>query len=202
MNGFRKMQKRLLEEGWYVGWNLPCCQSCAWSCLPDYLDAKYNDKGYIVHPETGEELDYKTRDEVYREVDLSKVLFNHSQDCEVDMYQDGMECETCDGEGYVYEEDLNEDQGEEDDDTCPDCDGSGFNTTLLMEDYDEKDFDKSVEGFLCLTPEAQCSSLFCFAGDKEGVENLKSIIPIIEECGVKVWWNETGDSRIQLSWEA
>ena len=28
------MQQRLREEGWYVAWNLPCCQSCAWGELP------------------------------------------------------------------------------------------------------------------------------------------------------------------------
>ena len=59
MNGFRRLQERLREEGWYVGWNLPCCQSCAWSELP-----------------------YEFEDGT--EIDFSKVLFNHSQDCEVE----------------------------------------------------------------------------------------------------------------------
>lgn len=190
MNAFRVMQKRLLEEGWYVGWNEPCCQSCAWSCLPDYLGAKYNDKGRLVHPETGKEMDYKTRDEVYREVDLSKVLFNHSQDCEV--YMEGEECENCEGEGFIMIED--------EDDTCPECNGAG-------EIYDPKDMadkediDTSVDGFTCLTPEAQGNSLFCFDGSKKGVKNFKAIIPIIEECGVKVdHFDESGKSRISLSW--
>lgn len=178
MNPFRKMQERLKEEGWYVGWNEPCCQSCAWSCLPMYLD-----------------------EEQKVDVDYSKVLFNHSQDCEVDMYEDGMECETCDGEGYIYEEDLNEDQGEDDDDTCPDCDGSGYNTTLLECEFDDAELDRSVEGFLCLTPESQTSSYFCFDGSKEGVENFKAIIPIIEECGVTIdHFDDSGKSRIELSW--
>lgn len=58
---FYKLQERLREEGWYVGWNLPCCQSCAWSELP-----WKHEEG----PFKGEELDF------------DKVLFNHSQDCE------------------------------------------------------------------------------------------------------------------------
>jgi len=174
---FRKMQERLRQEGWYVGWNEPCCQSCAWSCLPDYLDEE-------------KEID----------VDFSKVLFNHSQDCEVDMYMDEMECEMCDGEGYYYEEDLNEDQGEDDDDECPKCGGSGYNQALLETMYDDDEFDRSVDGFLCLTPEASNGSNFCFDGSKEGVENFKAVMPIIEECGIKIHWNGSGDSRIELTW--
>ena len=58
-NGFRRLQQRLREEGWYVGWNLPCCSSCAWAELP-----------------------YEFEDGT--DIDLSKVLFNHSQDCEVE----------------------------------------------------------------------------------------------------------------------
>lgn len=38
MNGFRKLQERLTQEGWFVGWRLPCCQSCAWAELPDDID--------------------------------------------------------------------------------------------------------------------------------------------------------------------
>ena len=174
---FRKMQERLREEGWYVGWNEPCCQSCAWSCLPDYLDEE-------------KEID----------VDYSKVLFNHSQDCEVDMYGDEMECEVCDGEGYVYDEDLNEDEGEDDDDMCQACGGSGYNQSLLETSYDDDELDRSVDGFLCLTAEASNGSMFCFDGSKEGVENFKAIMPIIEECGIEIHWNGSGESRIELTW--
>jgi len=49
---FRKLQERLREEGWYVGWKLPCCQTCAWWA--------------VEHD------------------DLTKVLFNHEQDCEIE----------------------------------------------------------------------------------------------------------------------
>lgn len=61
MNGFRRLQKRLTEEGWYVGWGGLCCQSCAWATLPDE-----HEEG----PFKGQEIDF------------SKVLFNHEQDCE------------------------------------------------------------------------------------------------------------------------
>jgi len=197
MNGFRKMQERLKEEGWYVGWNEPCCQSCAWSCLPDYLGAVYNDDGYLVHPETKEELDYTTRDKVYREIDLSKVLFNHSQDCEV--YLEGEECYECHGECEVENPDYDaDDEDSEEWIDCPECGGMGE----IEEGFDASEYDTSVSGFVCNSPEQQDSSYFCFDGSKEGVENFKAIIPIIEECGVTVdSFDETGKTRISLSWD-
>jgi len=32
---FAKLQTRLREDGWFVEWNMPCCQSCAWGDVPD-----------------------------------------------------------------------------------------------------------------------------------------------------------------------
>lgn len=165
MNGFRKMQQRLRAEGWYVGWNLPCCQSCAWADLP-----------------------YEFEDGT--EIDFSKVLFNHSQDCEVDL--EGDDCPACDGKGGDESED-----GEWFD--CERCDGEGY--VFKAYDGDRADLDESVHGFTCLTPEAQHHSTFCFAGDKEGVKNLKAILPIIEECGCSWTWNQKGDQRIEISWD-
>ena len=149
---FEVLQKRLSEEGWFVGWNLPCCQSCAWA-----------------------EVEHD---------DLSKVRFNHSQDCEV--YTEGEECSMWDGEGW------NEDA----EDDCEFCDGRGE----TYDNLDESGYDTSVPGFICNTPEQQSSSYFCFDGTKEGVENLKAILPIIKECGCDYHWNETGKSRIEISW--
>ena len=173
MNGFRKMQERLREEGWYVGWNEPCCQSCAWSCLPMYLD---EDK----------EID----------VDYSKVLFNHSQDCEV--YLEGEECYECHGECEVENPDYDpEDEYSEEWIDCPECGGMGE----IEEGFDASEYDTSVSGFVCQSPEQQNSSYFCFDGSKEGVENFKAIMPIIEECGVRIdSFDESGKSRIELSW--
>jgi hypothetical protein len=54
--------------------------------------------------------------------------------------------------------------------------------------------------FVCYPPELQDESLFCFAGDKPGIKNLKEILPIIEECGCNWHWNQKGDSRISISW--
>lgn len=187
MNAFRKMQERLKEEGWYVGWNEPCCQSCAWSCLPDYLDGKYDDEDNLIreHPETGEYMSYSEMNEVYREVDLSKVLFNHSQDCEV--YVEGEECPVCEGEGYDMETDED----------CMECFGRGE----IEEGFDASEYDTSIDGFICNSPEQQTDSMFCFDGSKKGVENFKAIIPIIEECGVTIdSFDESGKTRIQLSW--
>ena len=160
---FRKLQERLREEGWYVGWNEPCCQSCAWSCIPFEHE---------IGPYKG------------KEVDLDKVLFNHSQDCEV--YLEGEECPECYGEGC-------DEEGED----CLTCYGKGE----VEEGFDPSEYDTSVDGFICMTPEQQTSSMFCFAGDKKGVENLKAILPIIEECGCDYNWSGTGDHRIEISWE-
>ena len=188
MNGFRKMQERLREEGWYVGWNLPCCQSCAWSALPDYFDAKYDDDGYLIREDAdGNRIEYE-------DIDYSKVLFNHSQDCEV--YLEGEECSYCDGEGEIEIPDFNEDEDLDEWITCEECGGAGE----IQEGFDPSEYDTSVSGFVCNSPEQQTSSLFCFDGRKEGVEKLKAIIPIIEECGVSVGWDESGESRIDLSW--
>jgi len=51
------------------------------------------------------------------------------------------------------------------------------------------------------TPNEIFESCFCFAGDKEGVKNLKSILPIIEEMGCTYHWNGKGDTRISIDWE-
>jgi len=159
VNGFRKLQERLTEEGWFVGWNLPCCQSCAWGDVPfDFEDGT--------------------------EVDLNKVLFNHSQDCEV--YFDGEECPECGS-------DRRDEEGED----CLTCYGKG----VIAEGFDPSEYDTSVGGFICMSPEQQTTSTFCFAGDKEGVKNLKAILPIIEECGCKIHWNGKGDTRPEISWE-
>jgi len=171
VNGFRKLQRRLTEEGWFVGWNLPCCQSCAWGDVP------YG-------------------------ADLDKVLFNHSQDCEV--YLDGEECSECEGTGMVENPDYDTEQlaEEHDDDLdefidCTECGGRGE----IEEGFDPSEYDTSVSGFVCMSPEQQSSSMFCFSGDEKGVENLKSILPIIEECGCTYHWSGNGDHRIEISWD-
>jgi len=165
---FFKMKEALQAEGWFVGWNLPCCQTCAWGELP-----YEHEEG----PFKGQKLNFE------------KVLFNHSQDCEV--YGSEEECPVCDGEGVVEG-----DSGELDED-CMECRGTGY------EDFgsDTGDYDTSVHGFVCNFPQQQESSLFCFDGSPEGVENLKAILPIIEECGCKVSWDGSGDSRIDISWK-
>jgi len=57
---FESLKTRLREEGWFVEWNMPCCQSCAWAELPYEFDDG-------------------------TEIDFDKVLFNHSQDCEIEL---------------------------------------------------------------------------------------------------------------------
>lgn len=159
MNGFRKLQERLTQEGWYVGWGLACCQSCAWMDVPDTL------------PDG-------------TEVDLTKVLFNHEQDCELD---DADECAACHGEGW----------SEETDDDCTDCNGTGL--YYITEDGEQLDKD-SYAVYPTNPPEIQDYSTFCFNGDKTGVENLKAILPIIKECGCDIDWDGKGDQRPTISW--
>lgn len=161
-NGFRRLQERLLEEGWYVGWNHICCQSCGWADVPD----KFEDG---------------------TDVDLSKVLFNHSQDCEFEI-----------DAPYDYDEDPEKwsewhEQREEalDNGTIEEFLGDDFFPEGLIHEG----------GFLCYPPEMQSSSTFCFNGGKKGVKNLKEILPIIEECGCEWNWDKTGTVRIEISWE-
>lgn len=135
MNGFRMLQERLREEGWYVGWGLSCCQACAWGDVP------------FEH----EEGPFKGQD-----VDLSKVLFNHEQDCENDEW---------------------------------------------MDDLSDEELDDYEGPMVIFSPEEQNNSTFCFSGNKEGVENLKAILPIIKECGCEIYWNGKGDQRPDIWWK-
>ena len=110
MNGFRKLQERLKEEGWYVGWNHYCCQSCAWMDVPDYFDPQYDKDGYLIREDKdGNKIEYK-------EVDLAKVLFNHSQDCEYDVHEEFMRSGVLEEGEDDFDDDFGEEGEEEDDD--------------------------------------------------------------------------------------
>ena len=167
---FARMQETLRAEGWFVEWNMPCCQSCAWGDVPDV---------HQVGPFKGQD------------VDLSKVLFNHSQDCEVPDTSEE-ECEYCDGTGFDDEDDVH----------CRHCEGEGY-VSPFFNDFEDLDFepDTSVSGFVCMPPEIAGDSTFCFDGTNEGVANFKAIIPLIEESGCKVNWNGSGNTRPDISWE-
>ena len=163
---FSKMQKALRAEGWFVEWNMPCCQSCAWGEVP--LD-----------------------------VDHTKALFNHSQDCEIDI--DGKDCPDCDGDGMI--DNLDYDADDEDTEQyidCHHCGGEG----ILYGSFDGLDYepDTSVDGFSCMPPEVAGGSTFCFDGSDEGVENFKAVIPLIEASGCKVNWNGRACTRAYISW--
>lgn len=178
VNGFRRLQERLREEGWYVGWNLPCCQSCAWGELP-----------------------YEFEDGT--DIDFSKVLFNHSQDCEFDLYDHVAEYfdEHLDQADEFFEEYEDARDAVEDGHTnAVDKLFEKYNITHLLKEL--VDMDQSVSGFVCYTPEQQTESTFCFDGSKEGVKNLKAILPIIEECGCSIHWDGSGKTRPTISWEA
>ena len=61
-NKLEKLFERLRQDGWYCGWGLACCQSCAWDDVPFEHE---------VGPFKGESIDF------------DKCLFNHEQDCEM-----------------------------------------------------------------------------------------------------------------------
>ena len=179
---FSKMQEALRAEGWFVEWNMPCCQSCAWAEIP---------LNHEVGPFKGDPID------------LEKVLFNHSQDCELD--NEGEDCSSCEGDGMIDNPDYDDLEPDEDgNDQYIDCDYCGGEGILYGSfDTNELGFepDTSVDGFSCYPPTHQSDSTFCFDGDEKGVQNLKDVIPLIEQSGCKVDWNGRGDSRPTISWE-
>ena len=64
---YYRMKAALQEQGWYVAWAHPCCQTCAWQEVPyEHPDG----------PNQGQELDF------------NKLLFNHEQDCQLDCEYD------------------------------------------------------------------------------------------------------------------
>ena len=64
---FQQMKTALQEQGWYVAWAHPCCQTCAWQEVPyEHPDGPY--QGQEINP--------------------NKVLFNHEQDCSMDCKYD------------------------------------------------------------------------------------------------------------------
>ena len=65
-------------------------------------------------------------------------------------------------------------------------------------DVDEVDEDEIVPRYFNM--DEQRESVFCFDGSRKGVKNLKKVLPIFEQCGIKVYWNGKGNSRIELNW--
>lgn len=185
MNGFYKLKARLRDEGWFVAWNWAASYQDGWGFLPTYHDEKFNEDGRLVHPETGEELRGSgiSSDSVYEKTDDDKVLFNVSQDCDIEI--DGETCSACEGWGT-------DDEG----DRCTTCFGLGF----VKEGFDAANYDTSIDGFVCETPDTQNYSLFYFSDSKEGVENLKKILPIIKECGCEIVWDGTAEMRPEIQW--
>jgi len=171
-NGFRLMQERLRAEGWFVEWGMACCQSCAWGDVPP----EHEVGPFIGH-----------------EVEQSKILMNHEQDCEVDTQ---IECPICNGDGLTDYKFLDDEPDPSQYNECTECDGEGYR-------HEETKMGDAVwfETMYCNTPEAQGDSVFMFDGTEEGVKNLKAVLPIIEECGCTVRWNGSGKQRPDISWE-
>lgn len=64
---FQKLKDVLQEQGWYVAWAHPCCQTCAWQEVP------------FEHPDGPN---------IGKQIDFDKLLFNHEQDCSIDCKYD------------------------------------------------------------------------------------------------------------------
>ncbi|MDA8866122.1 hypothetical protein N9H77_01295 [Porticoccaceae bacterium] len=168
-NKLEKLFERLRQDGWYCGWGLACCQSCAWDDVPFEHE---------VGPFKGKDIDF------------DKCLFNHEQDCQIDLYEEGEECDSCCGDGW----------NNETEDDCEICNGMGY--VLSEEMQKELDIEnRKYCAFPHYTYDEQKESTFCYSSDKNGVKNLKAILPIIEEMGCTYHWNGKGNSRISITWE-
>jgi len=167
--GFDIIQEKLQAEGWYVGWSLPCCQTCAWGCVP---------------------FEHKTGPFKGQEVDFDKVLFNHEQDLEEEPV---MYCPVCESEGSVPVEDEKDEFATVE---CTNCNGTGLDPDgpidIETEEY-KPDFDWDT-----FPEEVVDNSSFCFSSNEKGVKNLKAIVPMLEEIGCRIDWNETGDDRPRI----
>lgn len=60
---YYRMKAALQEQGWYVAWAHPCCQTCAWHEVP------------FQHPDGPRQG---------QDVDFDLLLFNHEQDCNIE----------------------------------------------------------------------------------------------------------------------
>jgi len=104
-----KAMETLRNEGWFTEFNLPCCQSCAWSSIP-HEHQKGPFQGQLI--------------------DLDKVLFNHEQDMED--FDNMEDCPECLGDGYI---ELEDDEIED----CDYCDGSGIENLSYLKPEDVSD---------------------------------------------------------------
>ena len=185
---------RLREEGWYCGWAHYCCQTCAWMDVPDYFDPQYDKDGYLIREDKdGNPIEYK-------DVDLNKVLFNHSQDCQYDIHEEFMQSGLLEeGEDDFFEELEAAQWAEEDGEEGVVLEvAKAWGVESVLENQPEGLINQG--SFVCYTPDMQTESCFCFSGDKQGVKNLKAILPIIEEMGCSYSWNGKGDTRISIDW--
>lgn len=80
---FYKMKHLLQEQGWYVGWAHPCCQTCAWQEIP------------FEHPDGPREGE---------QIDFNKLLFNHEQDCDMECEYDEEKNEYILPEGMTHDD--------------------------------------------------------------------------------------------------
>lgn len=91
---FSKMQEALRAEGWFVEWNMPCCQSCAWGEVPFYAD---HTKALFNHSQDCE-IDSEGEDCPDCDGD-GQVLEGEFGD----ENQEYIECDHCGGEGVIYD---------------------------------------------------------------------------------------------------
>ena len=94
---FSKMQEALRAEGWFVEWNMPCCQSCAWSEVP--LDADHT-KALFNH---SQDCQIDSDGEDCPDCDGDGMIDNPDYDPDDGDAEQYIECDHCGGEGILYD---------------------------------------------------------------------------------------------------
>ena len=145
---FSKMQEALRAEGWFVEWNMPCCQSCAWGEVP--FDADHT-KALFNH---SQDCEIDSEGEDCSSCDGDGMIDNPDYDPDDGDAEQYIDCDYCGGQGILY--------GSFDDlDYEPDVSVSGFacmppevagGSTFCFDGSDE-----GVENFKAVIPLIEAS---------------------------------------------
>jgi hypothetical protein len=169
---FYKMQEQLRAQGWTVEFNYWCCQSCAWADIQNRFE-----NGEI---ESTDKVLFCHEQDVEQEAQYD-TCWSCGGDCEVEE-----ECSSCNGYGH-YDSD-----GDFED--CHACEGVGH-VYLTCDECGGTGYSKTSD-VRRIGPDDITGCHFAF-GD---AEELKKVVPLIMECGVRINWNESQSTRPELSW--
>jgi len=93
---FSKMQEALRAEGWFVEWNMPCCQSCAWGEVP--FDADHT-KALFNH---SQDCEIDSEGEDCSSCDGDGMIDNPDYDPDDGDAEQYIDCDYCGGGGILY----------------------------------------------------------------------------------------------------